>query len=86
MQATNMFFVGYIFSEMASLMCIVLFAFLPLFTFMAEVRSSTTCLEKVIEQFEETLTALENVTYRGKSPNCPVKEKRRRDEQRIHKV
>ena len=79
-----MFFVGYIFSEMASQKWIVLCAFLSLFTFMAKVRSSPTCLEEVIQQLEETLIALENVTYSGKSPSCPVK--RRRDELRFHKV
>ena len=84
-----MFFFGYIFSEMASQKWIVLFAFLSLFTFMVEVRSSPTCLGEVLQQLDETFTALENISYSGKSPNWPVKVKRRRDEQQrgfFHKV
>ena len=58
---------------------IVLIAFLILFSFLAEVKSSPTCLEEVVQQLEETLTSVENFTYAGKSSSCPVKVKRRLD-------
>ena len=74
------------FSEMASQKWIVLFAILVLFTFIVEARSSTACRLKAIQEFKETLTAVKNCSCTGKSPNCPVKVKRRRDEQRFHKV
>ena len=83
-----MFFVCFLFSEMASQKWIVLFAFLRLFIFMVEIRSSSACLEEVSLRLENTITALdicENDTISGKSPNCPVKAKRGRDEERFHK-
>jgi len=82
-----MFFVGYISSEMASQKWIV-FAFLALCTFMVEVRSSSASVEELIQQIEKTITALKNCNFNcsGKSPNCTVKVKERRDEQRFHIV
>jgi len=74
---------------MASQKWIVLFALLSLFTFMMEIRTSSACLAEVILQLEDTISALqtcENYNHSGKSPNCPVKSKRRRDEERFHKV
>ena len=62
-----MFSVCYHFSEMTSQKWIVWIAFLNLFSFMVEVKSSPTCLEEVVQQMEETLTAIENFTYSGKS-------------------
>ena len=67
-----MFFVGCIFfSEMASRKWIVLFAFLVLFTFMVEVRSSSVSLEEVIQLLQKSVTALKTCNYNctGKSPN-----------------
>ena len=52
---------------MTSQKWIVWIAFLTLFSFMVEVKSSPTCLEEVVQQMEETLTAIENFTYSGKS-------------------
>ena len=77
------------FSEMASQKWITFFAFLSLLAFMVEIRSSSACLEEVSLRLENTITALdicENDTNSGKSPNCPVKAKRGRDEKRFHKV
>jgi len=62
---------------MASQKWIVLFAFLALFTFEVEVRSSS-CLYRVVQEFKETITVVENCSCIGKSPNCPVKVNRRR--------
>ena len=70
-----------LFSEMTYQKWIVLIAFLTLFSFLAEVKSSPTCLEEVVQQLEETLTSVENFTYAGKSSSCPVKVKRRLDKQ-----
>ena len=62
---------------MTSQKWVVLIAFLTLFSFMAEIKSSPTCLEEAVQLIERTLAAVENYTYSGKSPNCPVKVKRR---------
>ena len=80
------FFVGYFFSEMTYQKWIVLIAFLTLFSFLPEVKSYPTCLEEVVQQLQETLTTVGNLTYGGKSPNCPVKVKRKRDEQVYYNV
>ena len=66
------------FSEMAFQKWIVLYAFLSLFTFMMEIRSSSACLKEVILQIEKTIIDLqtcENWNYSGKSANCPLKTK-----------
>ena len=49
----------------------MLIAFLTLFSFMAEVKSSPTCLQEAVQQLESALAAVENYTYSGKSPNRP---------------
>ena len=67
-----MLFVCYIFfPEMAPGKWIVLFAFLTLFTFIVEVRSSSVTLEEVIQLLQKSVTALEKCNYNctGKSPN-----------------
>ena len=61
--------VGYIFSEMVSQKWMVLFAFLALFTFMVKGKSSSVCLIQVIQDFQETITAVKNSSCIGKSPN-----------------
>ena len=55
---------------MASRKWIVLFAFLALFTFMVEVRSSSVTLEEVIQLLQKSVIAFEKCNYNctGKSP------------------
>ena len=64
---------------MASQKWIVFSAFLALFIFMSEarVRIPSNCRMGVIEEFKETISATENCHCSGKSPNFPLKVKRR---------
>ena len=69
-----MFSVGCIISEMAFQKWIVLYAFLSLFTFMMEMRSSSACLKDVTARLEKTVTDLQicdTWNYSGKATNCP---------------
>ena len=82
-----MYFIDYIFSEMASQKWIMLFGFLALFTLKVEARTSLSCLVELISQLNQTIARLKNCSCDGKSPICPVKVKpRRRDEQSFHEV
>ena len=74
------------FSEMASQKWIVLFAFLALSTFMVEARTSFYSLVELIQLLNQTINSLDNCSCSGKSPNCSVKVKRKRDEQRFQEV
>ena len=62
---------------MASRKRIGFFAFLVLFTFMVEVRSSKITVEEVIQLLQKTLAALKSCNYNctGKSPNNIHKKK-----------